>query len=78
MKKLPICESASEYAPDYDSNKIYEKGLLYLFEVSAIETLGKNTKITVRHSIDKGVFCTINKSIEEEDIIKIKKNHKKY
>lgn len=22
---LPICESASEYAPDYDSNKVYEK-----------------------------------------------------
>ena len=59
-----------------EGNKIYEKGLLYLFEVSAIETLGKNTKITVRHSIDKGVFCTINKSIEEEDIIKIKKTMK--
>lgn len=59
-----------------EGNKIYEKGLLYLFEVSAIETLGKNTKITVRHSIDKGVFCTINKSIKEEDIIKIKKTMK--
>lgn len=59
-----------------EGNKIYEKGLLYLFEVSAVEILGKNTKITVRHSIDKGVFCTINKSIEEEDIIKIKKTMK--
>ena len=59
-----------------EGNKIYEKGLLYLFEVSAVEILGKNAKITVRHSIDKGVFCTINKSIEEEDIIKIKKTMK--
>ena len=59
-----------------EGNKIYEKGLLYLFEVSSVEILGKNAKITVRHSIDKGVFCTINKSIEEEDIIKIKKTMK--
>ena len=28
-------------------NKIYEKGLLYLFEVSAVEALGKDTQIIV-------------------------------
>ena len=28
-------------------NKIYEKGLIYLFELAAIEVLGKGTSITV-------------------------------
>ena len=54
-------------------NKIYEKGLIYLFELAAIEVLGKGTSITVKHSIDRGIFCKINKEIKEEDILKIKK-----
>ena len=54
-------------------NKIYEKGLIYLFEVSAIEVLGKDTKITVKHSIDKGVFCRIDKELNNEIVSKIKK-----
>lgn len=55
-----------------EGNKIYEKGLLYLFEVSAVELLGKDTKIVVKHSIDKGIYCTINKKITENDISAIK------
>lgn len=54
-------------------NKIYERGLLYLFEVSALEVLGINTKIIIKHSIDKGVFCKIDKKVTTEDITKIKK-----
>lgn len=54
-------------------NKIYEKGLIYLFELAAIEVLGKGTSITVKHSIDRGIFCKINKELKEEDILKIKK-----
>lgn len=54
-------------------NKIYEKGLIYLFELAAIEVLGKGTSITVKHSIDRGIFCKINKEVKEEDILKIKK-----
>ena len=30
-------------------NKIYERGLLYLFEVSALEVLGKDIKIIVKY-----------------------------
>ena len=56
-----------------EGNKIYEKGLIYLFEVSASEVLGKDTQITVRHSIDKGIFCKINKNITEDKLSEIKK-----
>lgn len=54
-------------------NKIYEKGLIYLFELAAIEVLGKGTSITVKHSIDRGIYCKINKKVTEEDVLKIKK-----
>lgn len=54
-------------------NKIYERGLLYLFEVSALEVLGKDTKIIVKYSLDKGIFCKIDKNINTTDITNIKK-----
>lgn len=54
-------------------NKAYERGLIYLFELSASEVLGSDTKIIVKHSIDKGVFCKINKEVSEENISDIKK-----
>lgn len=53
-------------------NKIYERGLLYLFELCALEALGKDTKIVVKYSIDKGIFCKIDKNITEQDVKKIK------
>ena len=37
-------------------NKVYERGLLYLFEVVALEVLGKDTKIIVKYSLDKGIY----------------------
>lgn len=54
-------------------NKIYEKGLIYLFELSALEVLGKNTEIIVKHSIDKGIFCKIDKPVTSDEVSKIKK-----
>ncbi len=53
-------------------NKIYERGLLFLFESSTLDVLGKDTKIIIRHSIDKGVFCQIDKKITQDDVLKIK------
>lgn len=53
-------------------NKIYERGLLYLFELSALEVLGRDTKIVIKYSIDRGIFSKINKNITEEDVKKIK------
>lgn len=62
----------------YDINtsigsRIYEKGLTFLFRVAAIEVLGKDTSIRIRHSIDRGVFFEVNKNVSEEDIDNIKK-----
>ena len=56
-----------------EGNKIYERGLIFLFEVSALEVLGKDTNIIVKHSIDKGVYCKVNKELNEENVKKIKK-----
>ena len=54
-------------------SRIYEKGLTFLFRVSALEVLGKNTRIIVRNSMDRGVFFEVDKKIDQEDINKIKK-----
>ena len=54
-------------------SRIYEKGLTFLFRVSALEVLGKDTRIIVRNSMDRGVFFEVNKEINQEDINKIKK-----
>ena len=53
-------------------NKIYERGLIFLFETSTLRVLGKDTKIKIRHPIDKGIYCEIDKKITEEDVEKIK------
>ena len=54
-------------------SKIYEKGLTFLFKVSALDILGKDTSIKVRNSIDRGVFFEVNKEITDNDITNIKK-----
>ena len=53
-------------------NKIYERGLIYLFETCTLRVLGKDTKIKIRHPIDKGIFCEIDKKITDKDVEKIK------
>ena len=62
----------------YDINtnigsRVYEKGLSFLFRVSALEVLGKDTVIRIRHSIDRGVFFEIDKNTTDEDIKNIKR-----
>ena len=52
----------------------YEKGLTFLFRVSALEVLGKNTVIKVRNSIDRGVFFEVDKKLTQDDVNNIKKN----
>ena len=54
-------------------NKAYERGLLYLFELCALEVLGKETNIYVKYSIDKGIFCKIDRPVTTEEVSKIKK-----
>ena len=53
--------------------RVYEKGLTFLFKVSALEVLGKNTSIQVRNSIDRGVFFETSREVTEEEIKEIKK-----
>ncbi len=54
-------------------NKAYERGLLYLFETCAIDVLGKDTPIYVKYSIDKGIFCKIDRPVTAEEVSKIRK-----
>ena len=58
---------------DSVGSRIYEKGLTFLFRVSALEILGKDTIIKIRNSIDRGVFFEIDKKVSDDDIVKIKK-----
>jgi len=61
-----------------EGNKAYERGLLCIFTIAAHLVLGTETEIIVKNSIDKGVFCAIDKEVTEEDIINIKKTMKKF
>jgi len=54
-------------------NTIYEKGLINLFIASVTDVLGKDTEVKVKHSIDKGLFCDINKDLDN-DILKLIKS----
>lgn len=53
--------------------RIYERGLVFLFKVSALEVLGKDTSIRIRYSIDKGVFFEVDKKVLDSDIFEIKR-----
>ena len=54
-------------------NRVYEKGLIFLFKKSAIEVLGKDASIKIRNSIDRGgIFFEVDKKVTEEDIKNIK------
>ena len=53
-------------------SKVYERGLIFLFRICALEVLGKDIKLKIRNSIDRGVFFEIDRDVSEEDIQKIK------
>lgn len=53
-------------------NRVYEKGLINLFISSAIDVLGKDTVVSIKHSLDKGIFCEIDKPLNKDIIAKIK------
>jgi len=72
----PIAKSGKLVLYDINSsygNRVYEKGLTFLFKICATEILGDNIVIRIRHSIDRGIFFEINKDIDSESISKIKK-----
>ncbi len=54
-------------------NRIYERGLLFLFQVAVGEVLGDDVAFKVKFSIDKGIFCSIDSDITESKVIEIKR-----
>ena len=59
-----------------EGNRIYERGLLYLFIYVTNNILEKDTKVIVKHSIDKGIYCKIDKKVEDKDVLEMKKQMK--
>lgn len=55
-----------------NGSKVYEKGLIFLFKVCALEVLGKEIDIKVRNSIDRGVFFEVDYEVTSDEINKIK------
>ena len=53
-------------------NKIYERGLLLLFETYAHIILGNDTKIKIRQPVGKGVYFEIDKKVTEKQLQDIK------
>ncbi len=53
-------------------NRIYEKALTIVFRLSVYEVLGNDTKVIVKHSIDKGIFLDIDKKISKDKLELIK------
>ena len=62
----------------YDLNsgegcRVYEKGLIFLFKTCATEVLGKDTRVIIRNSIDRGIFFEVDKELTEDEVKNIKK-----
>lgn len=70
-----ICKSGELKLYDITTaqgNKIYERGLMLLFEIAVLKILGKDTKIKIRHPIGKGIYFEVDKKVTEENIKEIK------
>ena len=71
-----IVKSGKLYLYDINTkegNKIYERGLTVLFESCVRDLFGKQTFIKISYSIDKGIFCNIDKKLDEDDVNEIRK-----
>lgn len=72
----PIAKSGKLILYDINStygNRMYEKGLTFLFKVCATEVLGDEKVVRIRHSIDKGIFFEISHDVDKESLNQIKK-----
>jgi hypothetical protein len=71
----PIVKSGKLILYDINTaygNRMYEKGLTFLFKVCASEILGEDTVIRIRHSIDRGIFFEVSKKLDSDIINSIK------
>ena len=67
-----VKENANIVFFDYsnkEANKIYVNGLIFMTIYSIVSLYGEDTFINVRHSIDKGLFLTVNKKSTVVNII---------
>lgn len=74
-----ITKSGTLFLKDINSkigNQIYELGLIYLFESSILDILGKDTTINIKHSLDKGIYCEISKPVDDDILTIIKDDMK--
>lgn len=55
-----------------EGNKVYERGLLFLFEVAITGLLGEGTRVKIKHSVEGGVYCELNKSIDKDVLKNVK------
>lgn len=72
----PIAKSGKLILYDINTvygNRVYEKGLTFLFKVCATEVLGEDRIVRIRHSIDRGIFFEIDGKIDKDIINEIKK-----
>ena len=72
----PIAKSGKLILYDINTlygNRVYEKGLTFLFKVCATEILGNDKVVRIRHSIDRGIFFEIGGGIDKDTLNEIKK-----
>ena len=72
----PIAKSGKLILYDINTtygNRVYEKGLTFLFNVCATEVLGDERVVRIRHSIDRGIFFEIDNGIDKDKLNEIKK-----
>ena len=53
-------------------NRTYERALTIVFKTAVYEVLGADTKVIVRHSLDKGIYIDIDKKITKDKLELIK------
>ena len=67
----PIAKSGKLKLYDINSpygNRVYERGLTYLFEVCAKEVLGEECGLRIRHTIDRGIFFEIATKFDKDAV----------
>lgn len=69
------CKVSFIYTDDRNGRKIYTAGLKYVYIKAVKDILGPSTVVNIKHSLDKGLYTTIEgkSKIEKKLIEKIKK-----
>ena len=55
---------------DIEGNKMYQSGLKFLFIIAVRELWNK--KVSFKYSLDKGIYCEIDKRLSDDDVMDLK------